>query len=311
MKKISIKKFYLMAKEMINYLIDQFTKDEVLRRSAALSYYTLFSLAPFLFLAISIAGEFYGRDAVEGKIFYQLGGLLGKDVALQIQNMISSAARTGHTIIGTIVGIIILIIGATGIFTEIQQTIDRMWEVKPKPIPGWQSYLFNRLISFSLVISVGFVMIVSLFVNAITDVLKDYVGAHFKGLNLNILQVFNYVFLLALVSSFFSIIFKLLPAARISWRDAFRSSLLTTFLFMLGKFLISFYVSKTHISSSYGAASSLIVLLVWVYYSSVIFYLGAEFAHGYALHYGDGVHLKKGSLFMNFTEKDSAEPLST
>lgn len=295
-----------MVRDMAAYVTDQFTQDEVLRRSAALSYYTLFSLAPFLFLAIAFAGEFYGRDAVQGKIYYQLSGLLGKDVALQIQNMIGSAMRTGHSVLGTIIGITVLIVGATGIFTEIQQTIDRIWEIKPKVIPGWQSYLFNRLLSFSLVISVGFVMVVSLFVNAMTDVLKENIGSHFKNINLNILQIANYIFLLVLVSIFFSVILKMLPAARISWRDAFRSSLLTTILFLLGKFLISFYVSKAHLASSYGAASSLIVLLVWVYYSSVIFYLGAEFAHGYALHYGDGVHLKKGAQFMNSKEKDSA-----
>ena len=297
-----------MTRDMISYVADQFTHDEVLRRSAALSYYTLFSLAPCLFLAISFAGEFYGRDAVEGKIYYQLSGLLGNNVALEIQKMIESAVRTGHTALGTIIGIVILIIGATGIFTEIQQTIDRMWEIKPKVVPGWQSYLFNRLISFSLVISVGFVMVVSLFVNAMVDVLRDNIGATFKNINLNILQLVNYAFLLVLVSVFFSIIFKILPAARISWRDAFRSSFLTTVLFMVGKFLISFYVRNAHIASTYGAASSLIVLLVWVYYSSVIFYLGAEFAHGFALHYGDGVHLKKGALYMNITEKDSADP---
>lgn len=309
MKTFSLRKIYGGIRVLISYIADQFSQDEVLRRSAALSYYTLFSFAPFLFLAISFAGEFYGRAAVEGRIYHQLGGLLGNNVALEIQNMISSAAKTGHTGIGTIIGVIILIIGATGIFTEIQQTINRMWEVKPKAIPGWQSYLFNRLISFSLIISVGFVMVVSLFVNAMTDVMKDYIGTNFKNINLNILQIFNYVFLLGSVSLFFSLIFKILPAARISWRDAFRSSFLTTILFMVGKFLISFYVTNTHIASTYGAASSLIVLLIWVYYSSAIFYLGAEFAHGFALHYGDGVHLKKGAVFMNFTEKDSAGPV--
>jgi membrane protein len=276
----------------------EFINDNGMKLSASLSYYTIFAIGPVLIIMISLAGIFYGREAVQGKIYYQLNGLLGSNAALQIQDIIKNIENSQLSASGAILGIGVLLVGATGVFTEIQDSINFIWSVKAKPQKGWLKLLMNRLLSFSLIISFGFILLVSLIVHALVDLLYDKLLEYFDHATLYVFQVVNYVILFAVISTLFAIIFKVLPDARIKWRDAYAGASFTSALFVVGKFLISLYITNSNIGVTYGAAASIVLILLWVYYSSIILYFGAEFTKVYALSYGSGIQPDKTAVFI-------------
>jgi membrane protein len=266
-----------------------FNDDNAFKLSASLSYYTVFALGPLFIIIISLAGIFFGQQAVEGKISDQIKTLVGNGAAIQIQEIISNASHSHATTAGAIVGIIILFIGATGVFTEMQSSINFIWSVKSKPKKGWVKFLFNRLISFSLVIGLGFILLVSLVINALLALLSDKLMQLFPQYTVYLFQVINIIIILIVITGLFSVIYKVLPDATISWKDAIIGSLFTAILFLFGKFLIGYYLGKSNLGLTYGAAASIVVILAWVYYSSVILYFGAEFTKVYALQAGEGI----------------------
>jgi len=267
----------------------QFASDNAIKLSASLSYYTIFALAPLLILIISLVGLFLGADAVRGKIYGEINDVVGNAAALQIQEIIQNIRATKHTIAGTIIGFITLLIGATGVFTEIQDSINYIWSIKAKPKKGWLKLLTNRLLSFSLIVSLGFLLLVSLMINAMMDVLSEHLKIYFADATVYIFYVVNLAMIFVVISCLFAVIFKVLPDATIRWKDSFVGASLTAILFIIGKFLISFYLGRSNIGVTYGAAASVIIILLWVYYSAIILYFGAEFTHVYALNYGGGV----------------------
>jgi len=267
----------------------QFATDNAIKLSASLSYYTIFALAPLLILIISLVGLFLGTDAVRGKIYGEINDVVGNAAALQIQEIIQNIRATKHTVAGAIIGFIALLVGATGVFTEIQDSINFIWSIRAKPKKGWLKLLKNRLLSFSLIVSLGFLLLVSLMVNAMMDVLSEYFKVYFADATVYIFYVLNLALIFAVITCLFAVIFKVLPDATIRWKDAFVGASLTAILFIVGKFLISFYLGRSNIGVTYGAAASVIIILLWVYYSSIILYFGAEFTHVYALNYGGGV----------------------
>lgn len=276
----------------------EFINDNGLKLSASLSYYTVFSIGPVLIIIISLAGLFYGKEAVQGKIYYQLNGLVGSSAALQIQDIIKNIEQSQLSASGAIIGIIVLIIGATGVFTEIQDSINYIWAVKAKPQKGWLKLLMNRLLSFSLIISFGFILLVSLIVHALVDVLHDKLIHIFDEVTVYIFLMVNYVILFVVIACLFAIIFKVLPDAKIQWRDSFVGAAFTSALFMIGKYLIGLYIAQSDVGVTYGAAASLVLILLWVYYSSIILYFGAEFTRVYALSYGSGIEPDKTAVFI-------------
>jgi membrane protein len=276
----------------------QFAADNAIKLSASLSYYTIFALAPLLIIIISLTGAFLGADAVQGKIYGEINQVVGDSAALQIQEIIQNIKATKHTVAGAIVGVVALIIGATGVFTEIQDSINYIWSIKAKPKKGWLKLLTNRLLSFSLIISLGFILLVSLMVNAVMDLLSERLKVLFPDATVYIFYVLNLVMIFVIIACLFAVIFKVLPDATIRWRDAFIGASLTAFLFILGKFLISFYLGQSNIGVTYGAAASVIIILLWVYYSSIILFFGAEFTHVYALNYGGGVVPDSTAVFI-------------
>lgn len=275
-----------------------FSNDNALKLSASLSYYTIFALGPLLIIVISLSAIVYGKDVVEGRLVEQLSGLIGTDAAIQIQNILSNAQQTHASTLGAIIGFIVLFIGATGVFTEIQGSINFIWSVRAKPKKGWLKYLLNRLISFSLVVGLGFVLLVSLIINALLTLLSETLTKRFPHFPVGLINLANSLIILAVITCLFAVIYKVLPDAIIAWRDAWVGSIFTAALFLLGKFLIGYYLGKSNLGVTYGTAASVIILLAWIYYSAVILYFGAEFTKMYALHSGEGIRPKQTAVFI-------------
>ncbi len=254
--------------------------------SAALSYYTVFSIAPLLIVIISLAGVFFGKLAVEGKVYHQISGLVGTDTALQIQAIILNTQETSRGKLGGIIGTIILIIGASGVFSEIQSSINYLWSI---PAPKKKAFLIavlRKLISFSLLIAVAFLLMVSLTANALVDLLSDRLKGLFSNSLLNLFYFVNLALILLVISSMFMLIFKILPNSSISWKHAFVGALFTSILFLIGKFIIGFYLGHSKIGATYGTTASIVILMLWIYYSSIILYFGSCFTSVYAEYRG-------------------------
>ena len=288
----------------------EFSNDNVLKLSAALSYYTIFSIAPMLFLIILFAGAFYGQDAVQGRMFWQLQKLVGSNAAVQIQEMIANTHLQGESTIGAITGGIILLIGATGVFTEIQDSINFIWSIRAKPKNGWVKFIINRLISFSLIVSLGFLMLVSLVINAAMDVLNERMLKIFSEGTFYFIYIMNVVLIFVIISFFFTVIYKVLPDAKIYWKDALKGAMFTAVLFLIGKFLIGYFIGNSKTSAAYGASASLVIILLWVYYTSVILYLGAEFTKVYALQKGKGIKPHANAVYILKEEQKEVPPFS-
>jgi membrane protein len=275
-----------------------FNNDNGFKLAASLSYSMIFSIGPFLIVAISLAGIIWGQQAAEGRIYDQIKDLVGASSAAQVQELITNIQQSHHTVTGAIIGGVILMIGATGVFTEIQGSINYMWCILAKPKKGWLKFLMNRLLSFSLIIVFGFISMVSLVINSLMDLLGDWLKKYFSHMTVYFFYSVNIVLTLAVIILLFMIIFRILPDAVISWRDSFIGALFTGVLFMLGKLLIGLYLGHSNYGVLYGAAASIIVILVWVYYSSIILYYGAEFTRAYAMVNGGGVRKSDTAVYI-------------
>jgi membrane protein len=276
--------------EVLKKSFSGFGDDKVTKLSGSLAYYTVFSMGPLLVVIISLCGIFLGREAVEGKIYNTLTGFVGSDTAGQLQEIIKNASLAGKSKVAAIIGAITLVIGATTVFGEIQDSINGIWGLKPKPKRGWLKMLKNRFLSFSVIVSLGFLLLVSLGVTTIIDGFSDRLRAHFPDVTVVVFYIVNVAITLAVTTLIFGVIFKVLPDAEIKWKDVLAGAIATSLLFMLGKFAISFYISKSDVGSTYGTAGSMVVLLLWIYYSSIILYFGAEFTKAYAIQYGSEIH---------------------
>ncbi|MBA3660060.1 MAG: YihY/virulence factor BrkB family protein [Gemmatimonadales bacterium] len=254
--------------------------DNVPRLGAALAYYTLFSLAPILIVAIAIAGFFFGREAVRGEIVGQIQDLVGFESAKAVQSMLEGASKPSQGALATVIGGLTFFIGATGAFLELQGALDAIWRVKPKEGAGLRELLVQRLVSFGLVIGVGFLLLVSLVISAALAALNKYMGALVPGLT-ELWLGLNVLVSLGVVTLLFAMVYKFLPDVELGWRDVWMGALVTAGLFTIGKSLIGLYLGTSSLASSYGAAGSVVVLLIWVYYSAQIVLLGAEFTRVY------------------------------
>jgi membrane protein len=261
-----------------------FLEDEALTRGAAIAFYTVTSIGPVLFIVVAIAGLVFGEEAASGAMSAQLGGLMGQQSAELLQTAIQNASGKLSGTLATLVGTVALIITASGVFTEMQQTLNVMWRSKPKG--GTLSVLLrSRATSLGLVAALGFLLLVSLVISAILTALSNYINAMMPGGHA-VLQVLNFLTSFALVTVLFAAIYKVLPDRHIEWRDVLVGAVATSLLFTIGKFLIGLYLGSSTAASSYGAAGGLIIVLLWVYYSAQIFLFGAEFTKVYAHHHG-------------------------
>ena len=285
-KKHTLKNIWEVLKNAVN----GFSDDKVTKLSGSLAYYTVFSMGPLLIVIISLCALFLGREAVEGKIYAQLADFVGSDTAAQLQQIIRNASVSGKGKTAAIIGGATLLIGATTVFGEIQDSINGIWGLKPKPKKGWLKMIQNRFLSFSVVVSLGFLLLVSLSISTVIEGFSTSLRNAYPDVTVVVFYILNLVITLAATTLIFAVIFKVLPDADIRWKDVMTGAVTTAILFMIGKFGISFYISKSNVGSTYGTAGSLVVLLLWVYYSSIILYFGAEFTKAYAVQFGRAIH---------------------
>ena len=299
-----ITKVFKKAWGLIKASFNAFLDDKALKMSASLAYYTIFAIAPLIMMLIFFAGLVYGKEAIQGKVFAEINGFVGNAAALQIQDIIKQVNASHDSTFAIIIGVITLFIGATGVFLEIQDSINQIWRVKPKPKKGWKKMLVNRFISFSMIISLGFLLIVSLVINGLVLALSAKLNQYFPDITIFFVNLINLALTFAVISALFGIIFKFLPDVIIEWKDVRTGALFTAVLFMLGKFLIGLYIEKVGPGTAYGAAGSLIIILVWVYYTSAILFFGAEFTQVYADCYGGKIRPAEYAVHVVQTEKE-------
>lgn len=266
-----------------------FAEDKIPKYSAALAYTTIFSFGPLLVVIIFLCSIFFGQEATQGKIYDQMVQFVGQDAALQLQTIIKNASLSNQGTLAAVIGIITLLLGATAVFAEIQDSINTIWGFKAKPKKGLLKLLRNRFLSFSVVVSLGFLLLVSLAVSTVIEGLSDKLKASFPDVTVAIFYILNLLISFVVITALFALIFKVLPDAKTKWKDIWPGALASGILFMIGKFAISFYIGRSNVGSTYGAAGSLVILLLWVYYSAMILYLGAEFAKAWSSHKGTSI----------------------
>lgn len=287
---MSIKTFFKDAWEILKDTFTGFSNDKITMQSGALAYYTVFSMGPLFVVIISLCSLFLGREAIEGKVYAILEDFVGKDTAVQLQQIIANAYISNKSVLAATIGIIMLIVGATTVFGVIQDSINSIWGLKAKPKNGLWKMIQNRFLSFSMIVGMGFILLVSLVVTGVIEMLNNRLLNVFPGVAVVVFYILNLVLTLGISTLIFAMIFKILPDANVKWKDVFLGAFITAILFLAGKFAISFYVSQSKVGSTFGAAGSLVVLLIWVYYSSIILYIGAEFTKCYAVKYGSKIY---------------------
>jgi membrane protein len=282
-------------------------EDKVTRLASSTAYYTLFSLAPLLVIAIAIAGFFFSRQTVQAQLTSQIAALAGDRVAAAIQGMISSSYKNNSNVVATIVGVVLLLVGASGVFGSLQDALNTIWGVKPDPKRGVRSTIFNRIFSFAMVLVIGFLLLVTV----VASTVLASIGALFTNLLPGaseglLVQGTNLVLSFAVIMLLIALIYKVLPDVNVNWRNVWIGAAFTAVLFTIGREVIGLYLEMSSVSSVYGAAGSLVVILLWVYYSAMILYFGAEFTQVYTHAYGGEIRPKQGAVWM--TEQDPANP---
>lgn len=302
--KITFKSLWTILKNTVQ----GFSDDKITRLSAALSYVTIFSFAPFILVIINI-GAFFAQD-VEGKLFGQLSSLLGNDVAKGLQEVVHNAEVADKSLLTTIIGIGVILFSATTVFASIQESLNTIWGIKPKPKKGWLKLIKNRLLSFSVIIALGFILLVTMSLSSIIGLLNERLMAYYPDVTVILFQVIGIALNIVFTSLVFLLIFKMLPDAKIKFRDVAIGAFITTLLFLIGQYAISIYLSRSNIASLYGAAASILLLLVWVYYSATIVYIGAEFTKAWADELGGKIYPDEYAVSTRIIEVHEDKPVS-
>lgn len=287
-----------------------FEHDNPMVFGASIAFYTIFSMPAILIFMVFIAEIFYGERAVEGTLYVYIEDFVGSDSAQQIQNILKNAKFDESGFFARVIAVGTLMFSATTVFANVQYVLNEIWSVRAKPERGWLKFIIDRLFSFIIVASLGILLISALLVNVILEVFSDFLTKIFPEYTIYLVTGISYVLVIALVTLVFALVFKLLPDAIVRWRDVWVGSLVTSFLFILGKELIGIYLGQSDISSTYGAAGSLVFLLIWIYYSTVIFLVGAEFTKAYSQRIGKEIRPKKNAvkIVRKEVEREVKEP---
>jgi membrane protein len=270
---------------LLKETFSEWSEDKASRLAAALAYYTIFSLAPLLIIVIAVAGLVFGQEAARAELFAQIQGLVGQEGAQLIETMVESASQPTSGIIATTIAIATILFGAIGLFGQLQDALNTIWEVEPKPERGIFGMIKDRFLSFTMVLGIGFLLLVSLIISAVVSALNPYLTDLLPG-SIYLIQILNFVISFGVITLLFAMIYKVLPDVEIAWSDVWIGAAVTSLLFSVGKFLIGLYLGNSSAGSAYGAAGSLVILLLWVYYSTQILLFGAEFTQVYAKRYG-------------------------
>lgn len=286
---------------------DAFFEDRIFKLSAALAYYTVLAISPILMIVISVASMIYKKSAIENQVYAELNELIGSDLAHEVQRFVLNSSLTGKSDIALISGIAVLFVASTAVFAEIQDSLNYVWQVKAKPKRGWLKIIKDRILSFSMIVSLAFVLLVSMMINAFLKSFGNYLVRLLPEYDLTH-DVFFYLankFIGFIVAAFvFTLIFKVLPDVKLKWKPAFIGAVFTTVLFIIGQYVISYYLEQFKPGLNFGSAGSVIALLVWVYYTSVILYLGAEFTQVYAEKYSTGIQPNENAVHLKVIEEE-------
>lgn len=288
-KTMKLKRFLVSGWTILKKTVTNFLGDDSFSYAASIAFSTIFSLPAILIIALTVAAVFYERNIVQEEMVRQVGWLIGQESAKEIEKILIHATIEAKSTFAQVVGGLTLAISATAIFLSLQTSLNKIWGIKPKPQRGWVKLIINRLISLAMVFSLGFILLVSLVVDTLVVVFQDFVATFLQGATLHIVMVLNVIISLVFVTFIFGMIFKVLPDAKISWRQVWVGSVVTTILFTMGKYLIGFYLGNSSFNSAYGAAGSLVIILVWVYYSTLIVLFGAELTSVYAKEIGSEI----------------------
>ena len=292
----------------IKTVFREFSADNILKYSASLAYYTVFSIAPLLVIISTLSGIFFGQEAVRGQVYVQLKDLVGSAAATQIQDIIKNIHLTGNNFFASIVSIVILLVGATSIFGEVQDSLNKIWGLRVKTKKTWWKLILTRILSFSLILSIGFLMAVSLILNALVSAFGTFLSRYIHHFSVYFIETANALLSFAVAAFLFSLMFKLLPDAKIRWKDVLFGGIITAIFFTLGKQAIGFYLGNSNLNTLYGAAGSIIIIMVWVYYSSIILYFGAECTKVYANLYGRKILPNEFAEWVEIEEKHVTNP---
>jgi len=292
--------------KLLQETFTEWSEDKASRLAASLAYYTIFSLAPLLIIVIAITGTLFGEEAARGEIVQQIQGLVGREGAEFIELAIKNASKPEEGNIASIISILVLLLGATGLFAELQDSLNTIWEVKPKPGRNIFNIIHQRFLSFAMVVGIGFLLLVSLVISAALSAITTYFTNVLPGVDI-IWQIINFLLSFSITTVLFGLIFKVLPDVKIAWSDVLIGAVITSILFSLGKFLLGRYLGNSSFASTYGAAGSLMVILAWVYYAAQILFFGAEFTQVYARKYGNRIIPTKNAVSINPKEKNNPE----
>ncbi len=287
---------------IVRNTVSNFIDDNVTKLSASLAYYTVFSIGPLILIVISVAGLFFERNKISASLYQQIEQFVGESAARQILQIADNMRLQDQGSFYLVVGSITLFIGATSVFADMQDSINVIWSIKAKPKQSWLNYIVTRLLSFSLIIGLGFLLMVSLIVNTLLSVLYSHLLGFLGEEEALLTTVSNNALTFVVIGLLFAVIYKVLPDARVRWKDTLVGAGVTSLLFMAGKFGISFYLSSSSVNTQYGAAASIIIFLLWVYYSSFILYFGAEFTKVWALNRGKGITPTDAAVFIHKSE---------
>lgn len=284
MKKIATSTWAVLKQSVI-----RFAQGESFTHASSIAFYTIFSLPAILLISLSVGSTVFERADVQRELTAQVSALVGQGSAREVESILMNAGKQADNLIAQVVGIVTLLVSATTVFLSLQTSINQIWHIKSKPRRGFLKFIFNRLLSLAMVISIGFVLMVSLVVDTLLVMFQTRLADNLGGITFALVTGFNVIVSLLFIVVLFGLMFKMLPDARIKWRDVWVGSLVTTALFAGGKYLIGFYLGNSTLSSAYGAAGSLVILLVWVYYSALIFLFGAELTFVYTKDVGSGI----------------------
>lgn len=272
--------------QLLKTTVQSWNDDYAQSMGAALSFYTLFSIAPLLLIVLSITGFVFGIEAARGEIAGQLESLLGEQGAIAVQALLQNVNKPGEGLVASVVGVVLLLMGATSVFGELQNSLDRIWRAPERAKSnGIIALLHERLLSFGMILGIGFILLVSLVFSALLSAVNQWWSPQFKE-SVMLLSSVNIIFGFLMTTAMFALIYKLMPSVKILWREVWIGAVITAILFTVGKSLIGLYIGRSAIASGFGVAGSLVALLVWVYYSAQIFFLGAEFTWAYSKIYG-------------------------
>lgn len=286
---------------------ERFLEDNPMLYAASIAFYTIFSLPATLLIIVAVAGRFFAQDAVTGELYEQIRDFVGSKSALEIQRILENASQSSSGTVATIVGVATLMFSATTVFVSIQSALNAIWKVKPQPQRGYVKFIIDRLLSFALVITLGFLMMVSLLLDTILALFKDFLTVIFSGVTYYVMETINLAISFLVISFIFAMILKFLPDAKTKWGDVRLGAIVTTILFVIGKYLIRFYLNNSNFESTYGAAGSFVVILIWVYYSAIILLIGAEFTLAYAKHKGRTIQPTKNAIKIEYKEVNSGQ----